>query len=340
MSRFVQAFPWGTLLGMVAGACAVQAYHYYLSNNASQKSSNTANDDEETDSKNKNAQRSFETQDIEDNVLTASSSSSHEERKSHSSAPAKGRDQLRKQPSTFSSGDSDSVQSGRRDLLSHIAHVQRRFFKSEKPQVVFGLLLDALLELTDSEYGFIGEIKYDKDTGAIYLQTHAITNIAWNTATRKFYEDNKDDGLKFFNLNSLFGTVMTTQEPVIANDPANHPNRAGIPEGHPPLNHFMGIPFFQKDGQMNGMVGVSNKPGGYSQADVDFVEPLTVTCSNLIQAYNQRKENQFLIDNLEASVQARTAELEKANAELEQANRKVKQSAQMQCKLKQEEPID
>jgi hypothetical protein len=29
----------------------------------------------------------------------------------------------------------------------------------------------------DSEYGFIGEIKYD-DEGAPFLQTHAITNIA------------------------------------------------------------------------------------------------------------------------------------------------------------------
>ena len=221
------------------------------------------------------------------------------------------------------------TKNARGDLLSHIANVQRHFFKSSSPDVVFGLLLEALLELTQSEYGFIGEIKYDEN-GTMYLQTHAITNIAWNQATRQFYDGNIADGLKFYNLNSLFGTVMTTQEPLIANQPSTHPKRAGIPEGHPPLNNFMGIPFFSHGGQINGMVGVSNTPGGYSQSDIDFVEPLTVTCSNLIQAYNQKKQNDYLINNLEASVKARTKELQLANEHLEQANQKVKQTAQMQ----------
>jgi len=223
----------------------------------------------------------------------------------------------------------------RRDLLDCIASVQRQFFQSEKPRVVFGLLLEALLELTESEYGFIGEVKYengDKDDpgSTMYLQTHAITNIAWNQATRQFYEDNKEAGLKFRNLNSLFGTVMTTCKPLIANDPSTHPNRAGIPEGHPPLRHFLGIPFFKKGGEMNGMVGISNKPGGYSREDIDFLEPITVTCSNLIQAYLQKNQNEWLINNLEASVRARTHELELANTNLEEANRRVRQTAQMQ----------
>ena len=217
----------------------------------------------------------------------------------------------------------------RRDLLDCIASVQRQFFQSERPNVVFGLLLDTLLELTESEYGFIGEIKYEDD-GTMFLQTHAITNIAWNQATLQFYEDNREAGLKFYNLKSLFGTVMTTGEPLIANDPAIHPKRTGIPEGHPPLRHFLGIPFFKPGGEINGMVGISNKPGGYSAADIELLEPLTVTCSNLIQAYVQKNDNQWLINNLENSVRVRTQELELANANLEEANRKVKHAALMQ----------
>ena len=38
---------------------------------------------------------------------------------------------------------------------------------------------------------------------------------------------------------------------------------------------------------MNGMVGISNKPGGYTKEDIEFLEPFTVTCSNLLQAYWQ-----------------------------------------------------
>ena len=136
-------------------------------------------------------------------------------------------------------------------------------------------------------------------------------------------------GLKFYNLDTLFGRVMTTSQPVISNNPSSDPRAGGIPEGHPPLNHFLGLPFFH-NGKMTGMVGISNKPGGYSVADIDFLEPLTVTCSNLIQAYQQKQKNEYLINTLEESVIARTKELEMVNKNLEEANRQVRQNAMMQ----------
>lgn len=217
----------------------------------------------------------------------------------------------------------------RLDMLDTISKVQRQFFQSESPSVVFGGLLEALLELMESEYGFIGEIRYEED-GTMYLQTHAITNIAWNETTRQFYEDNRDSGLKFYNLNSLFGTVMTTKEAVISNSPQGDPRACGIPEGHPPLNHFLGIPFFKDGTVMNGMVGISNRQGGYLESDVAFLEPFTVTCSNLIQAYWQKEQNLYLINTLEEKVKERTRELELANESLAEANRRIIQTSQQQ----------
>ena len=158
------------------------------------------------------------------------------------------------------------------DLLNTIARVQRQFFYSECPKVIFGTLLDALLDLLDSEYGFIGEVKYNYVDGSKFLQTHSITNIAWDSTTRKFYDENAANGLKFTNLNSLFGTVLTTALPVIANDPKTDKRGCGVPKGHPPLDHFLGIPFFMPGGEMNGMVGISNKPGGYNEDDIKFLE--------------------------------------------------------------------
>lgn len=136
-------------------------------------------------------------------------------------------------------------------------------------------------------------------------------------------------GLKFHNLNTLFGTVMTSQRPVISNNPSSDSRAGGVPEGHPPLNHFLGLPFFHS-GTLTGMVGISNKPGGYTDADIDFLEPLTVTCSNLIHAFQQIKRNDYLINTLEESVKARTKELVTVNQNLEEANRQVRQNAVMQ----------
>lgn len=78
------------------------------------------------------------------------------------------------------------------------------------------------------------------------------------------------------------------------------------------------------------MVGIANKPGGYSPADIDFLEPFTVTCSNLIQAYGAMRENRQLINSLEERVAKRTSELQLANKKLEEANEKVKKAAAAQ----------
>jgi GAF domain len=156
-------------------------------------------------------------------------------------------------------------------LLNTMAHVQRQFFHSESPKIIFGAMLDALLDLMDSEYGFIGETKFEED-GTIYLQTHAITNVAWDQATRQFYDDNVDQGLKFFNMETLFGAVIKTKQGVIANNPKIDARAGGVPNGHPPLRHFLGIPFFKPGGELNGMVGIANKPDGYCEEDIDFLE--------------------------------------------------------------------
>jgi hypothetical protein len=59
------------------------------------------------------------------------------------------------------------------------------------------------------EYGFIGEIKRD-DEGAMFLQTHAITNVALECFESAFYEENTDSGLIFRSLDCLL-KAMTTE---------------------------------------------------------------------------------------------------------------------------------
>jgi len=68
------------------------------------------------------------------------------------------------------------------------------------------------------------------------------------------------------------------------------------------------------------MFGVANKPGGYSAEDVKFLEPFTVTCANVIQAYYNIQKNEHLIDTLETKVKERTKKLEQANKELVNAS--------------------
>ncbi|MCH7552830.1 MAG: PAS domain S-box protein, partial [Chloroflexi bacterium] len=172
-------------------------------------------------------------------------------------------------------------------ILSAVSAAQTEFISESNPSKAFDLLLHHLLDLTKSEYGFIGEVLLTQD-GEPYLRTHAITNIAWDDETRGFYEENALTGMAFFNLNNLFGSVIRTAAPVTANDPGVDPRRGGLPEGHPGLRAFLGLPFF-KGQVMNGMVGIANRPGGYDQHVIDMLQPFLATCSNLVEAHRNEQ---------------------------------------------------
>jgi len=194
-------------------------------------------------------------------------------------------------------------------LLEAVTKAQEEFVCEKPSQEIFNHLLDSLLKLTGSEYGFIGEV-LEKDKKP-YLKTHAITNIAWNDDTRKFYEENAPQGLEFYNLNSLFGQVMVTEKPVIANDPYNDPRRTGLPEGHPYMGSFLGVPFFFND-EINGMVGIANRKEGYSEELVKALRPFLITCASLIEGFRNVKKRQDFENRLKESVK----KLEESNDEL------------------------
>ncbi|HQT32152.1 MAG TPA: ATP-binding protein [Thiobacillus sp.] len=163
-----------------------------------------------------------------------------------------------------------------------IARIQSQFIREADRRRAFEGLLTDVLALTESEYGFVGEVLRTQE-GVPYLKSWAITNIAWNDTTRAFYEANAPQGMELTNLKSLFGRALASGEPVIANDPYHDPRLGGLPEGYPALNAFLGIPVHH-GGEMVAMLGIANRPGGYDQALIDFLHPLLVTLGQLVEA--------------------------------------------------------
>ncbi len=171
-------------------------------------------------------------------------------------------------------------------LLDSISYAQTLFINNADIRNAFDTLLARLLDLSESEYGFIGEVLHRKD-GTPYLRSYAITNIAWNKETRHFYEQNIRQGMEFYNLDTLFGSVVTSGKPVIANDPPNDPCAGGIPEGHPPLNAFLGLPIYSGE-EIIGVAAIANRAGGYDETLITRLQPFLTTCANLMSAYNSR----------------------------------------------------
>lgn len=188
-------------------------------------------------------------------------------------------------------------------MLAAITKAQSVFIEADDKRRAFEGLLDAFLAVTGSEYGFVGEVNHDEQ-GAPYLRTHAITDISWDETSRRMYADSHAGGMQFHNLDTLFGHALRTGETVISNSPRVDRRAGGMPHGHPHMAAFLGIPLAVGD-HLVAMVGLANQPGGYTEDDVHFLQPLLGSLRQLVMAWRSHEERQ------------RTrAQLESASAEL------------------------
>ncbi len=175
------------------------------------------------------------------------------------------------------------------NVLQAVTAVQSSWISGRTAGEVFEELLVHVLDITGSEYGYIGEVM-TADDGAPYLLAHAITDISWDAASKALVDQARHGGgFAFRNLDTLYGEVLRTGQAVIANDAPNDPRAGGTAPGHLPLDRFLGLPLSSED-ELVGSVGVSNRPGGYDQALVDALEPLLRSCGTMVRAFRERRK--------------------------------------------------
>lgn len=175
------------------------------------------------------------------------------------------------------------------EMLSVLSQAQAAFIADMDTRKLFEELLGSLLLLTRSEFGFIAEALV-RD-GQPYIKTLAASNIAWNKETSDHYTATLPAGMEFFNLKTLFGAVLVTENPVISNDPAGDPRSGGVPEGHPRMKAFLGVPI-HSGGTMVGMLGIANAPGGYDQDSIEYLMPFVRTCAGIIESYRSERRRE------------------------------------------------
>jgi len=182
-----------------------------------------------------------------------------------------------------------------RELLRVISDVQSRFIAGSDTSELFDCLLADLLRLTASEYGFISEVLFEVD-GTPYLETRDLTDTTWSDTTRQ----------RFRSLYRFFNRVVASRAPLISNDPARDLRTNRFSPGRPGLQAFLGLPLV-RGGTLLGVAGIVNRPGGYDQALVAYLEPFLATCANLIEAHRadlERRESEQARHDGEARIRA------------------------------------
>ncbi|MDF1684940.1 MAG: EAL domain-containing protein [Legionellaceae bacterium] len=165
-----------------------------------------------------------------------------------------------------------------------ISNIQSNYIKAEKETVIFEDILQHMINLTQSEYGFIGSVKSD-DKGLPYLETHAISDCSWHKAHGDHYEQLTPNLVEFRNLNTLFGRTIKTKKMFISNQPSKDKERRGLPRGPSEVTSYLGIPLVGLSGELIGMYGLANRKEGYSQQLVHDLTSLTGVVSNIIESY-------------------------------------------------------
>jgi signal transduction histidine kinase len=201
------------------------------------------------------------------------------------------------------------------DILEALNQVNTDYITVDSDNNIFNRLLEKFISITKSEYGFIDELFYNED-GSMYLEARSITNIAWDDNSRLLYDKLVTGEIKFDNMKSVYGQVLTHKKPYISNNVPGDKNKTGIPPGHPPLDQFLGLPLIA-GGQFVGMIGLANGRNGqlgYCQHSIDLLKPLTQICSVIMLSFKTETSRLKALHKAEFLTQ----ELERSNHELEQ----------------------
>nr|WP_298170566.1 PAS domain S-box protein [uncultured Pseudomonas sp.] len=176
-----------------------------------------------------------------------------------------------------------------RQLLAVIAAAQAAYINAQNQRIAFDALLKRILELTASQFGFIGEVLHDEQ-GAPYLRSYAIGNTAWDTASNRAFVEQGQSALELHDLDTLFGQVVRSGEPLLSNAPSTS---SGLPAWHPPLHCVAGLPIHAQ-GELVGVLGLANCADGYAQPLVEQLQPLLSTLGQLIDALRRDTQNQAM----------------------------------------------
>lgn len=175
-------------------------------------------------------------------------------------------------------------------------------------------VLDAARMLTKSGYGFVGSI--DRETG--HLVSHSLTRDVLESCKMS------QTAPIFHKFTGLWGWVLNNKQALLTNSAAGDPRTGGVPEGHVPIDAFLGVPAMSHD-KVVGVIALANPRNRFLDIDLTIAQRLAdlyalaverhALEADLLAAQAKRTEE------LEKLVQKRTAELHLANQRLLVENR-------------------
>jgi signal transduction histidine kinase/CheY-like chemotaxis protein/HPt (histidine-containing phosphotransfer) domain-containing protein/predicted hydrocarbon binding protein len=168
-------------------------------------------------------------------------------------------------------------------VLEAMNRVFRETLRNESEEEVARTCLTVAEELTDSKFGFIGEMN---QSGR--FDTIAMSDPGWSEC--KMPRSDAVVMLKNMEIQGIWGRAVREEQSQIVNELSSHPDRVGSPEGHPKVTSFLGVPL-KRAGKTIGMIGLANKESSYNSTDQQNVEALSVA---FVEVLNRKRAEENL----------------------------------------------
>jgi PAS domain S-box-containing protein len=152
-------------------------------------------------------------------------------------------------------------------LIAGINGIFREALVCETEEELAKTCLAVAEKLTGSMFGFIDEVNEAGSLDVLAFSKASLEQCSLAPA---------GDISLFYNVKArgLLAKSIETGEPIIANDPAAHPDAVGLPAGHPRLTAYLGVPLKHGD-KIIGLLRLGNKKGGYNHQDLEDMENLS-----------------------------------------------------------------
>ncbi len=160
----------------------------------------------------------------------------------------------------------------------------------EPESALFDFTLNAVIELTESEIGYIYFYDEESQTLTLHAWSHKVMEQCSVAQPQTQYALEKT---------GLWGEVIRQRKAIVENNyEAPNPFKKGYPEGHVPLTRFLSVPVFDGE-RIVAVTGVGNKAAPYTEQDEGQLYLLMQGMWQIVQRKRVEEERERLIGDLQ-----------------------------------------